>query len=272
MKKIFTSQFFNLTLTKRTKVFIVIFIVFYVLFGAFLTVRQERFIYFPTPQDFTSCAGFRDAEKINYKNTRMYFKDNGPGIVVLYHGNYGSACDRSFYAKMFELAGYSYLVPEYAGFSNDKKPSSHKRIKSDVENVVSFLQAKNFSRVLLVGESIGVGFASYHSFLSEPDGILFLSPFTNLIDVARVHYWYYPVSFLVKNPFNNIELLKDYSNKIYIIHGGKDEVIPLELGQALFDSLTTKDKKMIVVPEYGHNNLLLSKEVEDVFDEFLSKP
>lgn len=255
--KFMTSDFLQ---KKNLRDILWIFLGAYVAYGAYLTLAQERIIYQPTPQDFSACADLAQAEKITYQGTRMYFKNNGSRVVVLYHGNHGSACDRAFLAELFEQAGYSYILPEYAGYSNDTVKPSHERIKKDVENVTRFLQEKNFSEVLVVGESLGTRFSAYHTSLAPPQKLLLISAFPSLTDIAREVFWYYPVSLLVKDSFNNARLIADFPGDVLMLHGEKDDIIPLKLGQKLFENLAVVHKKLIVVKEVGHNDIFFAEE------------
>ncbi|HAT68764.1 MAG: hypothetical protein A2481_00965 [Candidatus Yonathbacteria bacterium RIFOXYC2_FULL_47_9] len=245
------------------------FVVFYVTFGIFLTVVQEWVVYQPATREFAQCADLSRTEKIPHEGTRMYFKDNGPRVVVLYHGNFGSACDRAFLAELFEQAGYSYLLPEYAGYSNDTVSPTHTLLKKDVEHTVDFLRTKNFSEVVVVGESIGVGFAAYHTALLPPQKLLLFSSFKNLSSIARVHYWYYPVSLLVKDPFDNVALIGNFQGEILALHGEQDDIIPLALGQKFFTELDAPHKEMVVIPGLGHNDLFASPDMYQVVRGFL---
>lgn len=244
-------------------------LVLYVSYGAYLVFTQERIVYQPTPQDFVGCREFRDAEKVAHQGTRMYFKDNGPRIVVLYHGNYGSACDRGLLARIFEQAGYSYLVVEYAGYSNDPERPTHERVKKDTENVVAYLGTKNFSKIVVAGESIGVGSAAYHASLMPPQRLLLISSFTRLSRIAHEHFWYYPTSLFVKDPFDASEFLADFTGELQLIHGEKDDIVPLSLGQELFESLTSSRKEMVIIPESGHNDLFTFTETYQTIADFL---
>ncbi len=241
----------------------------YVVYGTYLTLWQERIVYQSTPQDFSDCPYFVQAEKISHEGTRMYFKDNGPRIVVLYHGNYGSACDRAFYAGIFEEAGYSYLLPEYAGYSSDTVLPTHVLLKKDVEHTVDFLRTKKFSEVVVVGESIGGSFAAYHASLLPPRKLLLISPFKDLTAIARAHFWYYPTSLLVKNPFDNVAALKNFTGEVQLVHGDKDDIIPLILGQKFFEELAIEHKEMVVIKDAGHNDLFAFPETYQAIGEFL---
>lgn len=147
------------------------------------------------------------------------------------------------------------LLPEYAGYSNDTASSNHKAIKEDVQHVINFLADRHFEGVVVVGESIGTGVASYHVSLQSPSKLILISPFTNLIDVARHRFWFYPVSLFVENAFDTVQLLSAYRGPVLILHGDKDDLIPEKLGQRLFITLKSPDKNFVVVKGAGHNTM-----------------
>jgi pimeloyl-ACP methyl ester carboxylesterase len=253
---------------KRNKIALIVLAVFYISFGVFLAVYQENIVYYPNTQDFINCEDFKTAKKIDYNGTRMYVKDTDKPIVVLYHGNAGSACNRKFYADIFSQAGYGYMIIEYAGYSNDAKNPSHELIKHDVQNVLEYINENHFSRITVVGESIGTGVASYHVSLQSPDKLLLISPFSDLADIAKNRFWFYPTSILVNNAFDNIANLSQYQNPITIIHGNNDTIIPHKLGQKLFISLKTK-KNFVTIEGAGHNDLFVYPETYTTVTNFL---
>ena len=253
---------------KRNKLALAILAIFYVSFGAFLTLYQDNIVYYPNSQDFVSCVDFQSEEKIDFKGTRMYLKDTNKPTIVLYHGNAGSACDRSFYADIFTQAGYGYIIIEYAGYSNDLRKPTHDLIKNDAQNVLEYIKENHISNITVVGESIGTGVASYHVSLDQPDKLLLISPFTNLTDVAKNRFWFYPTSMLVDNAFDSVIFLSQYQNPTTIIHGNKDSIIPYKLGRELFESLKT-EKEFITVDGAGHNDLFSYPEMYTAVTDFL---
>jgi pimeloyl-ACP methyl ester carboxylesterase len=199
----------------------------------------------------------------------MYVADPHKSVVVLYHGNAGSACDRSFYADLFSAAGYGYIVVEYAGYSNDPRQTTHDLVKQDVANVVTYLQEQQIESVTVVGTSIGSGAAAYHTALQPPEKLLLLSPFTDLHAVAQNRFWFYPTALLVDNAFDNVQNLRDYTGPVTIIHGGEDRIIPQRLGQTLFDHLST-EKAFVTIPKAGHNDLFHYPKTYEALRAFLT--
>lgn len=241
--------------TGQRSVFVLLgFVLFYVCFGAYAWLNQDRIAYYPTDQDFYNCPALAAAEPVNHRGTRMYVKNTGQPMAVLYHGNAGSACDRAFFADLFTGAGHDYALVEYAGYSNDPREPSHALVKQDVENVVDYLDRENVTEVTVVGVSIGTGAAAYHASLAAPAQLLLFAPFTDLKDLAAYHYWFYPTDWLVDNAFDNEAALANFAGETLIIHGTEDRIIPHKLSEHLYISLPGP-KARTLVPGAGHNTL-----------------
>lgn len=212
---------------------------------------------------------FAEVEKVVYEGTRMYVSGTEKSLVVLYHGNAGTACDRAFYAALFKEAGYDYLIVEYAGYSNDPRTPTHDLIKQDARNVIAWLAAENSTDITLVGESIGSGVASYHAALAPPEKLLLITPFTDLQAVARQRFWFYPTSLLVDNAYDNVLNLTAYAGPTHIIHGAEDTLIPYRLGRNLYNTLQG-DKVFVTIEGAGHNNLFQFDETVTAILTFLT--
>ena len=232
----------------------------YLLFGVFIFISHRSMIYHPdlVPSNFDHCPAFDDSEQINTNGTRAYYKHTTDKIIVVYHGNAGSACDRSYLKNVFEENEYSYLFVEYAGYGGDQKKPSRELLFRDAENIVSFLKTKNYTQTLLFAESVGSGVASYHATLMSVDRILFISPFDSLVNLAQTKLPVYPMFLLEKGSkenYDNLALLREYAGELTIIHGAKDNVIPLKRGKALFENINIPNKEFIIIDGAGHNDI-----------------
>ena len=255
---------------KRIIIFIGICIGIYVFFGAILFFRQREFIYYPTTRDFEKCAGFKDAEKLNINGTRAYFKHNSDTLAVFYHGNAGSACGRTYIKKMVENAGHSFLIVEYAGYSNDKKKPKEELLLQDVRNMVEFIEGREFNEVLLIGESIGGSLAAFHASKSPYDRMLLISPFDTLGSVAQDAFPLYPAKMLVMENYDNMELLQGKEN-IWIIHGTKDEIIKIDRSKRLYGAMNGKNNRYIEIDGAGHNDIFQFQQAIRTINQFLQK-
>lgn len=239
-------------------------IISYFLLGTILYIFQDNFLYRPDNQDFFNCKELEYTNKINFNSTRFYYKNNSENLVVFYHGNAGSACDREEIADLFNINNFSFILVEYAGYSNDNRTPTKKLLYNDVRNINEFINSKNFSNIFIVSESIGSAFASYHVSLNKPEKIILISPFDELRNVVASKYPFYPSKYLLNNNYNNYEFLSNYSNEILIIHGELDKVIPNKLSKNLYYSINSTNKKYILLEGKGHNNMYTHKMFNEI--------
>lgn len=246
--------------------------------GAYLLLSGDTYVdqnyqaYFPDDQDFDSCPGFAESEKITEGGTRMYYtKAASDIIIVYYHGNAGSACDRSFVKDKLSEDGYSSLFVEYAGFSADDKEPSRDLIFKDVQNADKFLKSLDYKNTIIMGTSLGSGIAAYHQTLSKPDKMVLFTPYDKFSNVGKTHYPHLPVKTLLSEEYEADVWMKDYNGEIIIIHGTYDEVIPIKYAQALYDAIPSKDKIFHVVEGETHNTILNNTEVWGVVMDFMKK-
>ena len=255
-------------ITKTTIILFVILVVVYISMGLMLYFRQKEIIYYPTKQDFDACRAFAQAEKLNMNGTRAYFERNTDTVAVFYHGNAGSACGRTYIKRFIEGAGHSYLIVEYAGYSNDKRKPSKELLFQDAENVTKFIEENNFQKVLLIGESLGSAVAAHHANVGRYDAMLLLTPFDSLANVAQSAFPHYPAKWLLKEDYDNVAMLKDKDN-IWIMHGTRDRVIPIKRSKALFEELEGQNNEYHEVPGAGHNNLFGFEETIKIVNSFV---
>lgn len=230
----------------------------YVLFGILLFLRQDAYLFYPPVTPMEKCAEFPDAEIVVAQGTRAYHLKAGSStkMAVIYHGNAERACDSAYLAVWLTHYGYDILAVEYAGYSGDtaRKPSV-RLLMRDTEHISAWVKEKGYSELLIIGRSIGAGFASYHASLASPQKLLLISPFDKLSQLAKAHYPIYPISLLLKTELDNIENAA-YANEVLIIHGAVDDVIPIGRGRTLFDNLPQEKKAFISVEGVGHNDVL----------------
>lgn len=233
----------------------------YVLMGIIMYSFQDRFLYRPSDQNFYDCHGFSYYDKQSYNGTRFYYRETTKEkIIVYYHGNVGSACDRSVLKFGYGRMNTTLAFVEYAGYSNDSVEPSKERILQDVRNMEVFLDSKNFTEVVVIGDSLGTGVASYHASIGDIDSLVLLAPFYSTSDLAKDKFPFYPVKMLYKDDYDNSVWLQDYEGPLAIVHGVEDKNIPVEHGLRLFRNASTETKTLTLVPDVGHNNLYNSRE------------
>lgn len=235
-------------------------IVTYIAFGFFLFFMQRDLLYHPSGAAFGSCPELKHAEALTLPDgARGYFlQKSTERVVVMYHGNAGSACDRALYAQFFNSRGYSAFIAEYAGYGEDVRGTpSVKRILQDAREIAAFIEAREFETVVLVGKSLGASVAAYHTTLHEPDSLVLISPVVSVAKRAQEMYPLYPVSLLLRKQYDTLTWASQAPEvPITLIHESDDTLIPPRHSRELYALLPQREKTLTVIDGAEHNTLI----------------
>lgn len=240
---------------------LVIFLLVYFGLGIVLFVFQEKYIYYPDKTDFQDCPSFKNADQISFGSSRGYLtKRSQEKVIVFYHGNAGRACDRDYLVSSFAEQNYSTFFVEYSGYGEKANNPSMPKLLKNVDDTIGFLKTQNFKDIVVVGESVGVGPATYHASRSYINKLILITAYNNLASVAFSHYPVYPIRLLLLNNFTPDTWLAHYKGEVSIILAENDEVIPNKLGRKLYDDIPSDLKKMYIVKNAGHNTIYEKEE------------
>ena len=184
------------------------------------------------------------------------------GTVIVFHGNAGSATDRTYYPNALEKQGYRVILAEYPGYAaRNGAPSEQALISDGIETAKQALNDFG-GPIFLWGESLGSGVAAgiVHSGQVPIKGIVLITPFDSLANVAQQHYWFFLAKWLIRDKFDNIKNLRDYSGNTAMLLATQDEIIPNKYSLKLFESLNQR-KKLWTFNDAGHNTLPLAQEL-----------
>ena len=231
---------------------------------AFAYLRQEKLLYFP--DRYPLAEGASRAKALGFR----LWPENGPGyqgfvhaggppspkgVILLFHGNAGTALDRSFYAGPLAPLGYLLVVFEYPGYgARDGNPGESSFVSAAV--AAARAAAERFDAPLyLVGESLGCGVASAVAGSGQVPvaGVVLITPWDTLPEMAQAVFWYLPAKWMTRDRYDNALNLKDYRGPVAVVVAERDEVIPPRLGIQLFERLSGR-KKLFLLPGAGHNS------------------
>ena len=109
-------------------------------------------------------------------------------------------------------------------------------------------------RIVAFGESLGSGVAVALAATHRIGGLVLEAPFTSAADVGAAAYWFLPVRLLMKDPFYSDALIGKVNVPLLILHGARDGVVSIALGDRLF-SLANEPKRFVRFAEGAHNDL-----------------
>lgn len=181
--------------------------------------------------------------------------------LVYFHGNAGHLGDRAQKIRPYLDAGFGVLLAGYRYNAGAGGEASEEGLLEDGRAALRFLEARGVQpeNLALYGESLGTGIstllAAETAAQGRPIGAVILeAPFTSIADVAVRRYWFAPVRLLLKDNFASIEKITEIDAPLLIGHGGKDGLIPEELGRRLFEAAHAP-KSFFYEAEARHSNL-----------------
>jgi hypothetical protein len=192
--------------------------------------------------------------------------DVGP-VLVWSHGNAGNIANRADVLLALAERGLGVLAYDYRGYGKSAGRPSEEGVHRDAVAAYDSERAAGTepTRIVCFGESIG-GAVSIRLATARPcAGVAVVSPFTTLQAVARVHYG--PLAALVRGRFDSVSRVKELSVPLFVAHGDADEIVPFELGEALF-AAAHEPKEFVRVPGAAHNDMFLHDDLLDAVADF----
>lgn len=240
---------------------------------------QRALQYFPerahTPP---AAAGLPEAEEVVLDSSGgervivWHIPPRGEKPVVLYfHGNGGSLRGRVDRFRALAADGTGLIALSYRGYGGSSGRPTEKGLIDDALAAYAFAAARYpASRLALWGESLGTGVAVALAAQKPVGRIVLESPFTSIADIAAQIYWFFPVRLLIKDSFRSDLLIGTVTAPFLILHGDKDSIVPITLGDQLY-KLITAPKRFVRFPGAGHNELAAYGALEAA-KQFLSEP
>ena len=158
------------------------------------------------------------------------------GIVLLFHGNAGNISHRIDYAQMFNRMGYACLLVDYRGYGKSSGSPSEEGTYQDALAAWNWLQSRGAKPgdVVIAGESLGGGVASWLAAQHAPRALLLMSAFTSIPGLAAKIYPFLPVRLISRISYDNLANLRRIKAPVLIAHSRGDEVVPFAHGEALY--------------------------------------
>ena len=172
-------------------------------------------------------------------------------LVIFAHGNYELIDDNLEVMLALNKMGCAVLSVEYPGYGRSQgKPSketivgtflaAYDRIKNELENTPQ--------RIIGYGRSLGGGAVCALAQQRHLDALILQSTFARLRDFTA---GYFVPPFLLRDDFDNLQIVKNFRGPMLLLHGRKDEVIPFSQGKRLAG---INPSARFVATSYGHND------------------
>ncbi len=245
------------------KWFVIIIVVGYGGLLALMYVFQRALMYFPdATHTLPAFAGLPQAEEVTLTSDdgetliAWYVAPHGAKPIVIYfQGNAGALNLRAERFTWLTAGGTGLLALSYRGYGGSTGNPSEAGLIRDAHAAYDFARARYpAERIVLFGESLGAAVAVALAAERAVAGVILDAPFTSAADVGAAAYPFVPVRWLMRDTFRSDERIGRVSAPILALHGERDGVVPISLGERLF-ALANQPKRMVRFPRGDHVNL-----------------
>jgi pimeloyl-ACP methyl ester carboxylesterase len=215
----------------------------YLLFVSYVYFNQEEMIFnggsklsknfkFQYEQEF---------EEINIKSfddkklNGLLFKAKNPkGVVFYLHGNSGALDSWGNIASVYTDLGYDIFILDYRGFGKSEgKIESEEQVFKDISFAYkNILKRYNEKNTVIIGYSIGTGFAAWLASKNNPKMLILQSPYYNFLEFSSTRIPYVPDLVKKFKIETNLFIVK-VKAPVFIFHGKNDNLIPIQNSERL---------------------------------------
>lgn len=194
--------------------------------------------------------------------------------VLFFHGN-GENLETmrlsGFFDDLAQL-GAPGLALDYPGYGRSAGSPSEETLTEAADRAGDWLEERYPERARVVaGWSLGAAVAVRQA-ADAPDrwhGLVALSPWTSLPELARSHYPGWLVGLALHEKYDSLESVRGLGMPSLLAHGVQDRIIPVDHGRRLAASIS--DSAWLEIPGAGHNDLLARSEIWSEMSRFLDR-
>lgn len=225
---------------------------------------EKRFVFFPTSSVECTPAqlaiAYEDAFFATEDGLRLhgwYVAGTTDVTCLWFHGNGGNVGHRvTELALLHHRLGTNLLIFDYRGYGRSEGIPSEQGTYRDARAALRYLRERSGvagERIVYFGHSLGTAVAVELATANPPLGLILVSPFASVRDMARLAFPRLPGGWLVRNRYNSLARISNIGCPLLILHGDQDDTIPISQGRKLFDA-AGPPKRFQSLPGTGHND------------------
>lgn len=229
---------------------------------AMLYYGAERVIVYPLDPRYISpaAAGLPELQETRDGSMVVWRSEpqRGRPTILYLQGNAGHLADRKGRFERFMARGYGLVAPAYRGGSGSEGWPYEGALTDDISELYEAELNHSTTDLIVYGESIGAAVALQvlADASIQPRAVVLEAPFTSLRDVARqVYPGLIFATGLMLSHWDSLAAAPHLRSPLLIIHGARDQLVPVAQGRAVFEAAGSMDKLFHEVPAAAHVNV-----------------
>ncbi len=196
--------------------------------------------------------------------------------LLWFHGNAGNINRRLDNIKMiYDRVPVNVFIIDYRQFGRSEGKISEKGTYIDARAALAYLHSRNDinnEKIIFFGRSLGSAVAVELAVKEKCRALILETPFTSIKEMGKKLYPFLPIHFLLRTKYDSLVKIGNIKVPILIMHGDKDELVPIEHGMELYEA-ANEPKEFYTIPGAGHNDthIVGGDEYYDVIRNFVNK-
>jgi len=195
----------------------------------------------------------------------FYNNPDSESLLIYFQGNAKNLQNWLDNHRMSMEWNHSILVVDYRGFGkSDGVMGGQEQMYKDAEKIYEYAKSLGYedSQISFYGYSMGSAMATYLASKVKAKALVLESAYSSIAEIS---------SFGDKAPsykLDNKEIAKRVNIPTLVIHGDLDDIITPDHAERIFENLSTKNKKLIVLEGGGHGDLRIRPEYKEIITNF----
>jgi abhydrolase domain-containing protein 17 len=225
----------------------------YIIINTCAFLFSDMFIFYPQPTSYKDHQGIiKITTSDNVEISALYLPNRNARHAILFsHGNAEDIGDIHRIIMRLHDMGFSVFAYDYRGYGTSRGRPSETGLYRDIDAAWLYMTEKlsiPSDRIIVYGRSIGTGPSVELAEKRRIAGLILEAPFTSIYRVVT------GVPILLFDKFENIRKIGNVRSPVLIIHGGKDELVPIRHGREIFER-ANKPKYHLWIANADHNNI-----------------
>ncbi|MGB5293198.1 MAG: alpha/beta hydrolase [Lysobacterales bacterium] len=196
------------------------------------------------------------------------------GTVLFFHGNAGNISHRLDSIEIFNELKLDVLIFDYRGYGQSSGKTSEQGTYIDAQTAWDYLVNERgiaSEKIVIFGRSLGGAVASRLAGRTTPAVVILESCFTSVPDMADHLYPFLPARVFTRLKYPVKEHVKLVSSPLLVIHSQQDEIIPFDMGQAVFAAAPEPKEMLMISGDHNGGFLLNRHQYQSVIGTFLDR-
>ena len=223
---------------------------------------------------------FRTEDGLNLNGWFIPGKKSSPDddlhTLLWFHGNSGNINRRLDNIKMLhDRVPVNVFIFDYRQYGRSEGKVTEQGTHIDAKAALAYLRSRsdvNNETIIFFGRSLGSAISVELAVKEKCRALILETPFTSIKEMGKKLYPYLPFTFFLRTKYDTLSKIGDIKVPTLIMHGDKDELVPIEHGKILYEK-ANDPKEFYTIPGAMHNDthIVGAEEYFDVIRDFVNK-